>query len=79
MANKDEKIKTRIAILLKSIDLSRLKVTALDSNKENNEVITNKSTQIRTEKVKFEASNFTVKLCSLNESLTKRDWSKQKR
>jgi hypothetical protein len=36
----DEYSKTTIATLLKSIDLSRLKVTALDNNKNNIENIT---------------------------------------
>ncbi len=35
IASIEELIKTIIATLLKSIDLSRLKVTALDNNKNN--------------------------------------------
>ena len=39
-ASKEEYSKIVIAILLKSIDLSRLKVTALDNNKKKIEEIT---------------------------------------
>jgi len=39
IASKDEYNKMIIATLLKSIDLSRLKVTALDNNKNNIEKI----------------------------------------